>query len=133
MMRWQGTSLIDAPTPASFTDGVLEFGEHRLRFVSQDPVDVRAVDQDGRPYRLRKAGLTVSRYEAVCDTRVYTARRSFGKRREIVRADGSVAATTQARADGALEVAPAGELTLDLVFISWALTYVDASARRTLY
>ncbi|SDR81600.1 hypothetical protein [Corynebacterium timonense] len=133
MMRWQGTTLVDAPTPASVTDGVLEFGRHRLRFVSEDPTDVRAVDPEGRAFRLRATGLTVARYEAQCDTRTYTARRTSGKRREIARADGTIAATTHGRPDGSLDVTPRGELTLDLVFISWALTYVDTPTRRMRY
>ncbi|WP_115686077.1 hypothetical protein [Corynebacterium senegalense] len=131
-MRWQGTSLLDAPTPAAFTDGALEFGAQRLRFVSEDPADLRAVAPDGGAFRLRKAGLTVSRYVADCDGRTYRVNRTGGKRREIIDASGAIAATTRGLLDGSLEIRPAGELTLDLAFISWALTYVDAPARRTL-
>ncbi|WP_291314158.1 hypothetical protein [Corynebacterium sp. UBA2622] len=130
-MIWQGTSLIDAPEPTSFTDGELVVGRERLRLTSEDPADIRAVAPDGRAFRLRKAGFTVSRYEALCDGRAYRARRTSGSRREITGPDGTVVARTRGRADGSLEVDPVGGFTLDLAFITWALTYVDTPTRRT--
>ena len=96
-MRWQGTSLIDAPTPATFTGGELEFGAQTLRFISRDPSNIHAVGQQGADFRMRKVGLTVSRYTAECEGRVYAVNRTSGKRREITDASGSIAATTRGR------------------------------------
>ena len=135
-MIWQGSTLLDAPTTASVTDGELRVGAERLRLTSENPTDVRAVAPDGSAYRLRKAGVTVARYEATCDGRAYTARRTRGARREIIDASGAVVARTHGRADGSLEAHVVGEPTpgrmRDLVFLTWGLTYVDCPTRRTL-
>ncbi|MCP1386833.1 hypothetical protein M5J20_01285 [Corynebacterium sp. TA-R-1] len=138
-MIWQGATLADA-SPATFFDeetGQLHVGTHVLRFVSDTPSDVRAVDADGTAYRLVKRSITVTRYEAICGGRSYQARRTgagfLEKRRAITDETGALVASTIGLPNGDLVVAPEGELTLDLAFISWALTYVDAPVRRTLY
>ncbi|MDY5785752.1 hypothetical protein [Corynebacterium sp.] len=134
-MIWQGTSLIDAPFTAAFANGELVVGQTRLRLVSEDPTDVRAVAPDGAAYRLHKAGLTVARYLADCDGRAYSARRTGGKRREITDAAGRVIARTRGRADGSLDITVSavseGVEPVDLAFITWGLTYVDTPTRRT--
>ena len=136
-MIWQGSSLLDAPTTASVADGELRMGAQKLRLTSEDPTDVRAFAPDGSAYRLRKAGFTVARYEATCDARAYTARRTRGARRDITDSSGRVVAVTHGRADGSLEVHPVGDPTpermRDLVFITWGLTYVDCPTRRTMH
>lgn len=107
---------------------------------------VRASTIDGRTYSLRKRSITVSKYVADCDGRIYTARRRgsspLHKRREIMDADGRLVGTTEATPDGNIELtvidnsatnsatdsAAAGdrELDVDLGFIAWALSFVDA-------
>lgn len=113
---------------------VLRFGEHVLRFTSVDPTHLRAVSETGEVFSLRKRSWTVARYEANCGGRVYAAdRRGIRGRREVRDAAGTIIAVTAPRANGDLALDVRGELTLDVVCISWALTYVDANARRTLY
>ncbi|OFT85118.1 hypothetical protein [Corynebacterium sp. HMSC29G08] len=107
---------------------------------------VRASTIDGRTYTLRKRSITVSKYVADCDGRIYTARRRgsspLHKRREIMDADGRLVGTTESTPDGNIELtvidnsatnsatgsAAAGdrELDVDLGFIAWALSFVDA-------
>ncbi|WP_165164239.1 hypothetical protein [Corynebacterium qintianiae] len=137
-MIWQGSSLIDGPSNvAEATPNELQCGSSTLRLNTSSPADIRAVAPDGAAYRLHKAGLTVSRYRADCGGRAYALHRTSGKRREILDADGRVIARTRGLASGGLEVDPvpglAPEVMLDLVFMSWALTFVDAPARRTVY
>lgn len=140
-MIWEEQALAGAPVETAFDPdtSTLEVGHQRLRVVSDNPVDVRAVGPDGSAYRLSKRGLTVSHYEAVCGGRHYTARRAggrgLGKRREIRDASGRLVAVTRGLPNGDLEVElPAGEgFTLDVAFVSWALLLVDAPVRRTLY
>lgn len=103
---------------------------------------VRASTIDGRTYSLRKRSITVSKYVADCDGRIYTARRRgsspLHKRREIMDADGRLVGTTESTPDGNIELtvidnsatasAAAGgrELDVDLGFIAWALSFIDA-------
>ncbi|GAA0215008.1 hypothetical protein [Corynebacterium riegelii] len=106
---------------------------------------VRASTIDGRTYSLRKRSITVSKYVADCDGRIYTARRRgsspLHKRREITDADGRLVGTTESTPEGNIELtvidnsdnsatgsAAAGdrELDVDLGFIAWALSFVDA-------
>lgn len=148
-MIWQSTSLIDGPVNAHFdaTSNTLVAGSETLRFTSTDPTDLRAVDAEGRTYRLFKRSITVARYEAICSAegatgergRRYTARRAGGvieRRREIANEAGEPVAVAVGKLNGDLELRPTGGAQvpfLDLAFISWALTYVDAPTRRTLY
>lgn len=140
-MIWKEQALAGAPVKTAFDSdtSTLEVGHQRLRVVSDNPVDVRAVGPDGSTYRLSKRGLTVSHYEAACDGRHYTARRAggrgLGKRRDIRDESGRLVAVTRGLPNGDLEVElPAGEgFTLDVAFVSWALLLVDAPVRRTLY
>ena len=103
----------------------------------------------GGEYALRKAGLTVSRYVAICAGRRYTCNRTgfdflagaITPKREIRDASGELIAVTRGFPSGELGVNVAeptlrsggvGEVQMvDLAFISWALTFVDAPARRT--
>ena len=103
---------------------------------------VRASTIDGRTYSLRKRSITVSKYVADCDGRIYTARRRgsspLHKRREIMDEDGRLVGTTESTPDGNIELtvidnsatasAAAGgrELDVDLGFIAWALSFIDA-------
>lgn len=107
---------------------------------------VRATTIDGHPYSLRKRSITVNKYVADCNGRTYTVRRRgsspLHKRREITDADGRLVGTTEATPDGNIELtvidnsatgsatdsAAAGdrELDVDLGFIAWALSFVDA-------
>lgn len=139
-MIWQSTSLIDGPVNAHFdeTSNTLIAGSETLQFTSTDPTDLRAVDADGREYRLVKRSITVARYEAICAGRRYTARRAGGfidRRREIANEAGEPVAVAVGKLNGDLELQPTGAEVpfVDLLFISWALTYVDAPTRRTLY
>ena len=117
---------------------VLRFGCHTLRFRSMNPAHLRAESDVREEFALRKRSLTVSRYTAHCgdprDGRDYTLSR-VGVRgcREIRDAAGQLCAVTTPKHDGSLEVELHAPLTLDLVFITWALTYVDAAVRRTYY
>lgn len=113
---------------------VLRYGCHELRFRSMNPAHLRAVSAGGEEFVLRKRSLTVSRYTAHCTDRDYTLSR-VGVRgcREIRDAAGELCAVTTPKHDGSLEVELHAALTLDLVFITWALTYVDAAVRRTYY
>ncbi|MGV0389427.1 hypothetical protein [Corynebacterium sanguinis] len=140
-MIWQGRSLVDGPTTvAEATADAVVVGAVTLSVSSSSPADVRATAPDGSTFRVAKAGLTVSRYCAECAGRTYALNRTSGKRREILDADGRVVARTRGLASGDLEVDLAGsaadegpEVLLDVVFMSWALTFVDAPTRRTLY
>lgn len=144
-MIWQSTSLIDGPVNAHFdeTSNTLIAGSEALQFTSTDPTDLRAVDADGRTYRLVKRSITVARYEAICGAdgeagRRYTARRAGGfidRRRDIANETGEPVAVAVGKLNGDLELRPTGAEApfMDLLFISWALTYVDAPTRRTLY
>ena len=134
----EATGETVAVVDESESGDVLRFGCHDLRFRSMNPAHLRAASADGEEFVLRKRSLTVSRYTAHCggprDGRDYTAYR-FGARgrREIRDAAGQLCAVTTPKADGSLKVELCGEPTLDLVFITWALTYVDAAVRRTYY
>ncbi|WP_297589901.1 hypothetical protein [uncultured Corynebacterium sp.] len=113
---------------------VLRFGCHTLRFRSMNPAHLRAESADGEEFALRKRSLTVSRYTAHCGDLEYTLTRvGVRGRREIRDAAGELLALTTPKADGSLEVELHAALTLDLAFITWSLTYVDAAVRRTYY
>lgn len=143
-MIWQGFSLIDGHRAlATATPDSVTAGHTVLRITSDNPVKFRAFDvASGDEYELRKAGITVSRYAADCAGRHYTLRRA-GLRRDIRDASGELVAVVRGRASGDLEVDVAeptlrvggfGELELvDLAFMTWGLTLVDAPARRTRY
>lgn len=152
-MIWQGSSLLDDQRSiAEATPDALTVGETVLRIVSDNPVKFRAVDvTTGAEYLLRKVGFTVSRYAGVCAGRHYTCNRSgfdllsgaTTPKREIRDASGELIAVTRGFPSGELGVDVAeptlrsggvGEVQLvDLAFMSWALTFVDAPARRTRY
>lgn len=152
-MIWRGSSLLDDHRPiAHSTPDSLTVGEAVLRIVSDNPVRFRAVDvATGAEYLLRKSGFTVSRYVGVCAGRRYTCNRSgfdlpsgaVTPKREIRDASGALIAVTRGFPTGDLGVDMAeptsrpdgfGDAQLvDLAFISWALTFVDAPARRTRY
>ncbi|MDN8577205.1 hypothetical protein RIU96_10760 [Corynebacterium sp. Z-1] len=140
-MIWQGSSLLDGPTTvAEATADAVVVGAVTLSVSSSSPADVRATAPDGSTFRVAKAGLTVSRYRAECAGRTYALNRTSGKRREILDAEGRVIARTRGLPNGDLEVDWAAKAQergagamLDVVFMSWALTFVDAPTRRTLY
>lgn len=152
-MIWQGSSLLDDHRSiAHSTPDALTVGETVLRIVSDNPVKFRAVDvATGAEYLLRRSGLTVSRYAGVCAGRHYTCNRTgfdflagaITPKREIRDASGELIAVTRGFPSGELGVNVAeptlrsggvGEVQMvDLAFISWALTFVDAPARRTRY
>ena len=152
-MIWQGSSLLDDHRPiAEATPDALTVGETVLRIVSDNPVKFSAVDvATGAEYLLRKSGFTVSRYVADCAGRRYTCNRSgfdllsgtATPKREIRDTSGELIAVTRGFPTGDLGVDLAeptlrpdgvGEVQMvDLAFISWALTFVDAPARRTRY
>ena len=116
----------------------------KFRIVSENPADLRAVGVggaiDGEEFRFVKRSLTVARYEAICDAagpapRTYTARRTGGsfmeKRRLLIDGAGNPIATTHGLPNGEIridQVHPAA-VELDLGFIAWALSYVDAPMR----
>ena len=145
-MIWQGTALIDAPFPAEFVGDRLIVGTSTLELSSTNPADIRALSEDGTSYRLAKAGLTVLRYRAYCAGRQYRLNRTAGTRREIIDSTGTVIARTRALRNGDLKVDPVDSadaadtagvasgtdnpVTRDLVFMTWALTYVDTPMRR---
>lgn len=134
-MIWNGSSLVDGPVTVAHVDGeTLILGEQQLRVVSENHTDMRAVDPDGALYRARKVGLTVSRYRAECAGRAYSVNRTgAGTRREILaQPGGQIVGRTRGCPDGSLVLEPQGTAGIDLVFISWAMTYVDAPTRRTL-
>ncbi|MCT1425988.1 hypothetical protein M3G07_06565 [Corynebacterium sanguinis] len=140
-MIWQGSSLLDGPTTvAEATADAVVCGAVTLKVCSTAPSNFLATAPDGSTYRVEKAGLTVSRYRAHCDGRSYALNRTSGKRREILDAEGRVIARTRGLPNGDLEVDWAGKAQergagamLDVVFMSWALTFIDAPTRRTLY
>lgn len=120
-------------------DSILVGGE-ALTVASDNPADIRAVAADGRTYRLRKRGLTVSHYEADCAGRVYSVRRAGGgltrKRREILDASGTLVGVTTARPSGEIELESAAATATqqaDLEFIARGLLLVDAPATNTRY
>lgn len=134
-MIWQGASLVDDTTPlAKATPSTITVGERTLRITSDNPTRFIALDDDTREqFTLRKAGLTVSRYAAECAGRRYTLCRR-GRAREIRDGAGAPVATTRGRANGDLQVDMLFDAPLvDVVFMTWALTFVDTPARRTLY
>lgn len=134
----EATGETVAAVDVSESGDVLRFGCHELRFRSMNPAHLRAVSAGGEEFVLRKRSLTVSRYTAHCgdprDGRDYTLSR-VGVRgcREIRDAAGELCVVTTPKHDGSLEVELHAALTLDLVFMTWALTYVDAAVRRTYY
>lgn len=153
-MIWQGSSLLDdqRSIAEATPDTVTVFDGTVLRVTSDNPVRFRAFDVGtGDEYELRKAGLTVSRYAASCAGRRYTCNRAgfdflagaLTPKREIRDASGELIAVTRGFPSGDLGVNVAepvlrsdgfGEVQLvDVAFMSWALTFVDAPARRTRY
>lgn len=123
-----------------------------LRITSDNPAKFRAFDvATSEEYLLRKAGFTVSRYAADCAGRRYTLNRSgfdllsgaITPKREIRDGAGELIAVTRGFPSGELGVDVAeptlradgfDEIQLvDLAFMTWALTFVDAPARRTRY
>lgn len=152
-MIWRGASLIDDQRPiAHSTPDTITVGETVLRITSDNPVMFRAFDvATNEEYLLRKAGFTVSRYAADCAGRRYTLNRSgfdllsgaITPKREIRNNDGELLAVTRGFPSGELGVDVAeptlraagfDEIQLvDLAFMTWALTFVDAPARRTRY
>ena len=130
----EATGETVAAVDVSESGDVLRYGCHELRFRSMNPAHLRAASADCEEFVLRKRSLTVSRYTAHCADRDYTLSR-VGVRgcREIRDAAGELCVVTTPKHDGSLEVDLHAALTLDLVFITWALTYVDAAVRRTYY
>ena len=134
-MIWQGALLYDDTTSlAEATPTAITVGERTLRITSDNPARFIALADDTREqFTLRKAGLTVSRYAAECAGRHYTLRRR-GRTREIRDGAGALVATTRGRANGDLQVDMLFDAPLvDVVFMTWALTFVDTPARRTFY
>ena len=152
-MIWQGASLIDDQrSVAHSTPDTITVGETVLRVTSDNPVKFRAFDvATNEEYLLRKAGFTVSRYAADCAGRRYSLNRAgfdllsgaITPKREIRDGGGELLAVTRGFPSGDLGVDVAEPMLradgfdeiqlVDLVFISWALTFVDAPARRTRY
>ena len=152
-MIWQGASLIDDQRSiAHSTPDTITVGETVLRVTSDNPVKFRAFDvATNEEYLLRKAGFTVSRYAADCAGRRYSLNRAgfdllsgaITPKREIRDGGGELLAVTRGFPSGDLGVDVAEPMLradgfdeiqlVDLVFISWALTFVDAPARRTRY
>ena len=152
-MIWRGASLIDDQRSiAHSTPDTITVGETVLRVTSDNPVKFRAFDvATNEEYLLRKAGFTVSRYAADCAGRRYTLNRSgfdllsgaITPKREIRDGDGELIAVPRGFPSGELGVDVAeptlradgfDEIQLvDLAFMTWALTFVDAPARRTRY
>ena len=154
-MIWRGASLIDDQRSiAQSTPDTITGGETVLRITSDNPVKFRAFDvATNEEYLLRKAGFTVSRYAADCAGRRYTLNRAgfdllsgaVTPKREIRNndGDGELIAVTRGFPSGELGVDVAeptlradgfDEIQLvDLAFMTWALTFVDAPARRTRY
>lgn len=149
-MIWQGSELIDAASGAVLAQGSSDRitfdpggDEVTLEIVSDNPSRFWAssgdfsFDSDGVDYVLERASFTTSAYVARCGDETYTLqRKSSGfssARRIIAHADGTPVAVTRARPNGDLEVNARGPLTLDLVFMTWGLTFVDTPNRRTLY
>lgn len=152
-MIWQGVSLIDDQrSVAHSTPDTITVGETVLRVTSDNPVKFRAFDvATNEEYLLRKAGFTVSRYAADCAGRRYSLNRAgfdllsgaITPKREIRDGGGELLAVTRGFPSGDLGVDVAEPMLradgfdeiqlVDLVFISWALTFVDAPARRTRY
>jgi len=150
---WQGASLIDDQrSVAHSTPDTITVGETVLRVTSDNPVKFRAFDvATNEEYLLRKAGFTVSRYAADCAGRRYSLNRAgfdllsgaITPKREIRDGGGELLAVTRGFPSGDLGVDVAEPMLradgfdeiqlVDLVFISWALTFVDAPARRTRY
>ena len=134
-MIWQGALLYDDTTPlAEATPTAITVGERTLRITSDNPARFISLADDTREqFTLRKAGLTVSRYVAECAGRHYTLRRR-GRTREIRDGAGALVATTRGMASGDLQVDVLVDAPLvDVVFMTWALTFIDTPARRTLY
>ena len=143
-MIWRGATLYDGHRSVAHTTAdTVTVGETVLRVTSDNPVDFRAVDAaTGQEYLLRKAGFTVSRYVADCAGRRYSLNRSgfdllsgaVAPKREIRDAADEIVAVTRGSASGELDVDVTARAELvDIVFLSWALTFVDAPARRTRY
>ena len=152
-MIWRGSTLYDDHRSiAQSTPDTITVGETVLRVTSDNPVKFRAFDvATNEEYLLRKAGFTVSRYAADCAGRRYSLNRSgfdllsgaITPKREIRDASGELIAVTRGFPSGELGVNVAeptlrsggvGEVQMvDLAFMSWALTFVDAPARRTRY
>lgn len=152
-MIWQGASLIDDQRSiAESTPDTVTVGETVLRIASDNSAKFRAFDvATNEEYLLRKAGFTVSRYAADCAGRRYTLNRSgfdllsgaITPKREIRDGAGELIAVTRGFPSGELGVDVAeptlradgfDEIQLvDLAFMTWALTFVDAPARRTRY
>lgn len=134
-MIWKGASLYDDTTSlAQATPTTITIGERTLRITSDNPARFIALDDDTREqFTLYKAGLTVSRYAAECAGRRYTLRRR-GRTREIRDGVETLVAATCGMASGDLQVEMLAEAPLvDVVLMTWALTFVDTPARRTRY
>lgn len=152
-MIWRGSSLLDDQRSiAQSTPDSLTAGETVLRIVSDNPAKFRAFDvATNEEYLLRKTGFTVSRYAAACAGRRYTLNRSgfdllsgaIAPKREVRDNAGELIAVTRGFPSGELDVDVAEPTLLaawfdeiqlvDLAFMTWALTFVDAPARRMRY
>ena len=142
-MIWRDNLLIreddDPPAEggarlAAVEDGTLRFGATPLRFTSGNPADLRAEGAHGEQFAVRKTSFTVARYAADCNGAAYELNRTgLRPHREIVDTQGNIVALTAARANGDLAVTVPREITLDIVFMTWCLTLIDAPVRRTRY
>lgn len=154
-MIWQGNSLIDASgtTLAEFfpeaddasvlrTRGVIAVGAARIDAAHTAgalrwKVDgaLRGGAETGERFTVRVQGVGVGTLEARCGSRRYTLEREtmLGKKRVIIDAEGIVVAETapKGQADLAVEVRRVVP-DVDLAFMVWALTLIDAPARRTM-
>ncbi|WPJ93348.1 hypothetical protein [Corynebacterium sp. UMB2355A] len=136
---WRGAALEGTDAAVATVEGATITADgHRITMVSTSPASLRGVDERGQRYLLRKTSLTVARYAAECGGRPYTVRRTRGRCRDIIDARGTTVATTNGHLNGELEVTVLGDcaseaLVGDLLFITWALTYVDTPTRRLRY
>lgn len=148
-MIWQGTSLIDATSGQTLASATRDFitleldgaPAQKLRITSDNPSLFQA-ESAGYTFRagtgdyvLERSSFTTSLYVAHCAGRGYTLQRKssgfVSARREINRADGTTVAVTRSLPNGDLEVITRCPLDMDIVFMTWALTFVDTPTRRT--
>lgn len=137
---WDGDELYDRDgvVIAYVRADVLTVGQMRLLIehtAGSMKFRVRATSPTGVFGTLFQTGVSVTKLSGRCDDRVYTLprRNLFRKERDILLADGSVAATVRPMLSGAVKVqdGPAYDEIpqLDAVFLSWGCVLVDAPLR----
>lgn len=139
---WRGDQLHDhrGTVIADVRTDVIRVGTERLLIeVSAGPMQfrARATTQDGRVFTMRQRGWTVDSIAANCAGAEYRLNRvrAWRKDRRITLADGRVAARTQARLNGTLEVHDGAAIDdlprIDAVFLTWGCVLIDLPARNT--